>query len=113
MTTTGRGIRNAFRNAVRTISVIVILGLSIGLSFVMLAAHQSVTDKVATTLSSIGNTVTIGPPGYVVGGLLGKNLTIAELAPIAYLHGVTSIDESLNGTAQTAGTTVNPCPKAA
>lgn len=71
MTTTGRGVRNAFRNAVRTISVVVILGLSIGLSFVMLAAHHSVTDKVATTLSSIGNTVTIGPPGYVVGGLLG------------------------------------------
>jgi putative ABC transport system permease protein len=113
MTTTGRGIRNAFRNAVRTISVVVILGLSIGLSFVMLAAHHSVTDKVATTLGSIGNTVTIGPPGYVVGGLLGKNLTTAELAPIAHLHGVTSVDESLNGAAQTIGTAVNPCPKAA
>jgi putative ABC transport system permease protein len=98
---------------VRTISVVVILGLTIGLSFVMLAARHSVTAKVATTLGSIGNTVTIGPPGYAVGGLLGKNLTTARLAPIARLHGVTSVDESLNGAAQTLGTTVNPCPKGA
>jgi len=113
MTTVGRGIRNTFRNAVRTISVVVILGLSIGLSFVMLAAHHTVTDKVATTLSSIGNTVTIGPPGYAAGTPLKKNLTTAELAPIAHLHGVTSIDESLAGQQQTAGTTGAACPKGA
>jgi putative ABC transport system permease protein len=100
MTTVGRGIRNAFRNVVRTISVVVILGLSIGLSIVMLAARHSVTDKVTATLSSIGNTVTIGPPGYSAGGLLGKFLTTAELAPIAHLHGVTSLDESLDGSAE-------------
>jgi len=113
MTTVGRGIRNAFRNAVRTISVVVILGLSIGLSLVMLTARHSVTGKVAATLSSIGNTVTVGPPGYAAGGLLGQRLTTAELAPIAHLHGVTSIDESLNGAANTLGTAHNPCPKGA
>jgi putative ABC transport system permease protein len=111
MTTLGRGFRNAFRNAVRTTSVVVILGLSIGLTFVMLSARHSVTDKVATTLSSIGNTVTIGPPGYAAGLLLGKNLTTAELAPVARLHGVTGIDESLNGAAQTLGTSHSTCPK--
>jgi len=100
MTTAGRGIRNAFRNAARTISVVVILGLSIGLGFVMLTAHQSVTSKVATTLSSIGNTVTIGPPGYSAGGQLGKDLTTAELAPIAHLPGVASLDEAINGSAK-------------
>ena len=113
MTTLGRGIRNAFRNTIRTISVVLILGLSIWFSFVMLTAHHSVTDKVSTTLSSIGNTVTIGPPGYAAGMQLGKNLTTAELAPVAHLRGVTSIDESLNGAAQTLGTTRNPCPKGA
>jgi hypothetical protein len=63
MTTVGRGIRNAFRNATRTVSIIPILGLVIGLAFVMLSAHRSVSDKIASTLSLIGNTVTIGPPG--------------------------------------------------
>jgi putative ABC transport system permease protein len=113
MTTAGRGIRNAFRNATRTVSIILILGLAIGLAFVMLIAHRSVSDKIASTLSSIGNTVTIGPPGYSTGGLLGKNLTAAELAPIAHLHGVTGLDETLSGAAQTLGTTQNACPKGA
>ena len=113
MTTVGRGIRNAFRNATRTVSIILILGLAIGLAFVMLTADRSVSDKIAATLSSVGNTVTVGPPGYSTGGLLGKNLTATELAPIARLHGVTGIDGSLNGAANTLGTSHNPCPKGA
>jgi putative ABC transport system permease protein len=100
MTTAGRGIRNAFRNATRTVSIILILGLAIGLAFVMLIAHRSVSDKIGSTLSSVGNTVNIGPPGYSAGGTLGKFLTAAELTPIAHLHGVTSLDENLNGTAK-------------
>jgi len=107
MTAAGRGIRNAFRSAVRTVSVVVILGLVIGLSFVMLIANHSVTGKVATTLSSIGNTVAIGPPPFSAGGQPGKNLTTAELAPIAHLHGVTSIDEKLAGAAKPRGSTQN------
>ncbi len=71
--------------------------------FVMLIANQSVTGKVATTLSSIGNTVTIGLPGNPAGGQPGKKLTTAELAPIAHLHGVTSIDETLHGAAEPRG----------
>ena len=101
MTTAGRGVRNAFRNATRTLSITLILGLAIGLAFVMLIADRSVSGKIASALSSVGNTVTIGPPGYSAGGPLGKNLTAAELAPIARLHGVTGIDESLNGAANT------------
>jgi putative ABC transport system permease protein len=93
-----RGVRNAFRNATRTIAIVLILGLAIGLAFVMLVAHRSVGAKVATTLSSVGNTVSIGPPGYAAGGRLGKFLTTAELAPIARLHGVAGVDESANGT---------------
>ena len=113
MTTAGRGIRNAFRNTTRTVSIILILGLAIGLAVVMLTAHRAVSDKIAATLGSVGNTVTIGPPGYSAGGLLGNQLTTAELAPIAHLRGVTGIDESLNGAANTLGAPQNPCPKGA
>jgi putative ABC transport system permease protein len=111
MSVASRGIRNAFRNTTRAVAMVLILGLAIGLSFVMLIANRTVTDKVATTLSAVGNTVTIGPSGYSIGGQLGKNLTTAELAPIAHLPGVTSLDESLNGSAQTRSTTQNTCPK--
>ena len=100
MSIVDRGFRNAFRNATRTVSIVLILGLAIGLAFVMLIAHRSVGDKVASTLSSVGNTVTIGPPGYSAGGPLGKPLTSAELAPIAHLHGVTGLDENFNGAAK-------------
>jgi putative ABC transport system permease protein len=100
MSILGRGIRNAFRNRTRTVSIVLILGLAIGLSFVMLIAHRSVNAKAATALSSIGNTVTVGPPGYAAGTLLGKFLTTSELAPIAHLHGVTGVDEYLNGAAK-------------
>jgi putative ABC transport system permease protein len=112
MTAAGRGIRNAFRSAVRTISVVVILGLVIGLCFVMLIANRSVSGEVATTLSSIGNTVAISPPVYSAGGQPGKNLTTAELAPIAHLHGVTSLDETLKGTAESRGQTQSATPSA-
>jgi hypothetical protein len=111
MSVASRGIRNAFRNTTRAVTIVLILGLAIGLSFVMLIAHGAVTDKVTTTLGSVGNTVTIGPPGYSIGGQLGKFLTTAELAPIAHLHGVTGLDETLNGSAQTRGRTQNACPK--
>jgi len=47
VTTAGRGIRNAFRSATRTVSIILILGLAIGLAVVMLTAHRSVSDKIA------------------------------------------------------------------
>jgi putative ABC transport system permease protein len=112
MTAVGRGIRNAFRNAVRMISVVVILGLAIGLSFVMLIANHSVAANVATTLSSIGNTVNIGLPGYSTAMRLGKHLTTAELAPIAHLHGVTRVDEILSGTAAAHGKGQNATPSA-
>jgi putative ABC transport system permease protein len=97
MSVAGRGVRNAFRNTTRTVSIVLILGLAAGLALVMLVAHRAVAEKAATTLSLVGNTVTIGPPGYSAGGLLGRFLTTAELAPIARLHGVTGVDESLNG----------------
>jgi putative ABC transport system permease protein len=113
VTPVSRGIRSAFRNITRTVSVVLILGLAIGLAFVMLIANQSVSDKVTTTLSSIGNTVNIGPPGYSAGGQLGKFLTTAELAPIAHLRGVTSLDENFNGAAKAAGSSQSACPKGA
>ena len=97
MSVAGRGVRNAFRNRTRTVSITLILGLAVGLAFVMLIAHRAVGKKASTALSSVGNTVTIGPPGYSAGGKLGKFLTRAELAPIARLHGVAGINETLNG----------------
>lgn len=58
-----RGARNAFRNYLRTGSIVIILGISIGLALSMLVAREAVTTKIETVKSSVGNTVTVAPAG--------------------------------------------------
>ena len=91
-----RGMRNAFRNQIRTFSIVVILGLSVGLSLAMLVAYQAVGQKITSIKSSVGNTVSIAPAGVrgFQGG--GNPLTDVQLAAIKTLPHVTSLSESLN-----------------
>jgi putative ABC transport system permease protein len=88
-----RGVRNAFRNGVRTISIVVILGLSIGLSLTMLVAHQAVGQKIASVKSSIGNTVSVSPAGvngFEGGGNPLTTSQINEVKSLAHVASVTS-----------------------
>lgn len=90
-----RGIRNALRNTVRTFSIVIILGLSVGLALAMLVARQAVSQKIQTVQSSVGNTVSISPAGArgFEGG--GDALTETQLAAVQKLTHVTSVSESL------------------
>jgi putative ABC transport system permease protein len=99
-----RGIRNAFRNQIRTFSIVVILGLSIGLSLAMLVAHQAVGDKINSVKASVGNTVSIAPAGVrgFEGG--GNPLTDAQLAKVKTLAHVTGVSESLQDRLTTSNT---------
>jgi putative ABC transport system permease protein len=105
MSVVSRGVRNAFRNATRTIAIVVILGLTIGLSFVMLLGHESVQNKIDATLASIGNTVNIAPAGYVPGSTVTRYLTTAQLNEVAQLPYVANLDEALPGSVQPGGKT--------
>lgn len=91
-----RGIRNAFRNVIRTFSIVIILGLSVGLSLAMLVAHQAVGDKINSVKASVGNTVSISPAGVrgFEGG--GNPLTETQLASVKSLTHVTAVEESLS-----------------
>lgn len=94
MNTVSRGIRNAFRNGIRTFSIVVILGLSIGLALSMLVARQAVNDKITSVKSLIGNTIAISPAGArgFEGG--GTPLTVAQattVGAIAHVSHVTTI----------------------
>jgi putative ABC transport system permease protein len=99
-----RGIRNAFRNQIRTFSIVVILGLSIGLSLAMLVAHQAVGDKINSVKASVGNTVSVSPAG--VRGFDGGGNPLAEtqLASVKTLAHVTSVNESLQDRLTTSNT---------
>lgn len=91
-----RGIRNAFRNQIRTFSIVVILGLSVGMALAMLIARQAVTTKIASVKASVGNTVSVSPAGVrgFEGG--GDALTAGDMAKLTKLAHVTSVDQSLN-----------------
>lgn len=104
MNVVSRGIRNAFRNLIRTFSIIVILGLSVGLSLTMLIAHQAVGNKINSVKASVGNTVSISPAGVrgFEGG--GNALTVTELATIKSLPHVTALEESLDDRLTTSDT---------
>lgn len=96
MNTISRGIRNAFRNNIRTISIVAILGLSIGLALAMLVARASVQEKVASIKSSIGNTIAVAPAGLrgFQGG--GEPLTDAQISTVANLAHVTKVTGALS-----------------
>lgn len=91
-----RGVRNAFRNSIRTFSIVVILGLSVGLALSMLVARQAVEEKIQSVKSSIGNTISISPAGAqgFQGG--GEPLTTDELSKVKTLANVSQVTESLN-----------------
>lgn len=91
-----RGVKNAFRNKVRTISIVLILGLSIGLALSMLVANQAVSNKIADVKSSVGNTVSISPAGArgFEGG--GDPITASDVAKVSSLTDVTSVTKTLS-----------------
>lgn len=90
-----RGMRNAFRNGIRTFSIVIILGLSIGLALTMVVARQAVQSKIASVKGAIGNQVTISPAGArgFEGG--GNPLTGAQMATVKALPHVVSVTETL------------------
>jgi len=91
-----RGIKNAFRNTVRSVGVIVILAVAIALSISMLVARDAVTKKINDVRASTGNTITVSPKGFFgfQGG--GTPLTDAQMSEIASVAHVTVVRASLN-----------------
>lgn len=106
MNIVSRGIRNAFRNTIRTGSIIAILALSIGLIIAMLAARQAVNNKIEVVKASSGNTITISPAGVrgFEGG--GEALTTDELAKVANAGHVTKVVETLSDRLSTDSTSL-------
>ncbi|MEI8072732.1 MAG: FtsX-like permease family protein [Candidatus Saccharibacteria bacterium] len=99
-----RGVRNAFRNSIRTLSIVLILGLSIGLSLVMFISHQAVQAKIDSVKSSIGNIITVSPAGArgLEGG--GEPLTVDQANQIKSITHVTTVTETLQDRLTTTDT---------
>jgi putative ABC transport system permease protein len=91
-----RGVRNAFRNPIRTGGVTIILGLSVGLALVMLLSLKAVQSRISSVKASIGNTISISPAGArgFEGG--GEPLTAADVATVKGIPHVTAVSTALN-----------------
>ncbi len=89
-----QGARNAFRNWIRTIAVVLILALSIGLALVMLMSYQAVQAKITSVKSTIGNTVTVTPAGvrgFEGGGELLTNSDVNSLKKLDHVKSVSAV----------------------
>ena len=91
-----RGIKNNFRNIIRTISITFILAISIGLVLIMFLAYQAVQTKISDVKGSVGNTITITPAGVrgFEGG--GELLTESDVNTISTIPHVSKTTETLN-----------------
>lgn len=91
-----RGIKNVFRNSIRSFSIVIILGLSIGLALTMLLSGEAVSQKIDSVKGAIGNIINISPAGIrgFEGG--GELLTNSQIDAIASLDHVASINKTLN-----------------
>lgn len=105
MNTIQRGIRNAFRNVIRTSSIVIILSISIGLIIAMLAARQAVDSRIESLKSSVGNTISVSPAGVMgfEGG--GEALTTEDVAKLDDIDYVSSVTSTLTDRLATDDTT--------
>ncbi len=100
-----RGGKNAFRNVVRTISITMIVGLSIGLALVMVLSLKAVQSRIDSVKSQIGNNITVSPAGArgFEGG--GEPLTQTEMKAVATAAHVVKTTYTLSDRVTTGDTT--------
>ena len=110
MSVTTRGVKNAFRNTIRSVSITAILALTIALALVMLLSLKAVQARIDDVKSSVGNTITVSPAGArgFQGG--GEPLTAAEITKIRGTAHVKSVTSTLQDRWITEGQTAPTRP---
>src|SRR5215207_1375853 len=95
MSTTTRGVKNAFRNTIRSISITAILALTIALALVMLLSLKAVQARIDDVKASVGNPLTVTPAGArgFQGG--GEPLTAAAVTKVENTARVKSVTSTL------------------
>lgn len=107
-----RGIKNAFRNNIRTFSIVVILSISIAMALIMFISLKTVNNKIDSIKSNIGNFLTVSPAGIrgFEGG--GELLTSDDVAKISQISGVSKVASTLMDHLSSANTNLQPAQDA-
>ena len=101
-----RGIKNAFRNNIRTASVVLILSISIAMSLAMSESLKTVEAKISGVKSQIGNFITISPAGIrgFEGG--GSLLNEESISKVSQVSGVIRVTKTLTDHLQNTTTSL-------
>jgi putative ABC transport system permease protein len=91
MSTVTRGVRNAFRNPIRTGSVIALLGIATALALALFLANQAVKAKITDLKSHAATTLTINSAGAFGGEGGGEPLTTADVDKVKALANVSEV----------------------
>ena len=99
-----RGMKNAFRNVIRSVSITSILALTVALALVMLMSMKAVEGRIEEVKGDIGTTITISPAGArgFAGG--GDPLTGDQIAAIESTLHVVAVARTLSDQVRTEGT---------
>jgi len=97
MSTVTRGARNAFRNPIRTASIIALLGISTALALALFLANQAMKTKITDLKASAATTLTVNAAGSVGGEGGGEPLTTADLAKVKSLSHVSEVGAMMSG----------------
>lgn len=94
MSVVSRGVRNAFRSGARSVAVVLILAISMGLALSMLLANQAVKDRLAEVRRSVGTMVLINPAGsqgFMGGGEPLQQSNVAKVADAEHVQEVAMV----------------------
>jgi len=105
-----RGVKNAFRNTIRSVSITSILALTVALALVMLLSMKAVEARIDEVKSDVGTTITVSPAGArgFAGG--GDPLSDTDLAKIESTPHVVAVAKTLSDRLRTEGSTAGAGP---
>ncbi len=90
-----RGLKNVLRSPLKTVGIVLILGLAMTVALIMLMANQVVEKRIKDVKGNLGNLVTVSPKGIFgfEGG--GELLNESDLTPISSINHVSLVSLSL------------------
>ena len=99
MRTVRRSLLNILRSPARSVVVVIILAVSLGLALIMFEVHAATATQLSSIGGNVGNDITVRPAGYFgFGGGGGNPLPQAQVDQLSSLAHVASIQETVQTT---------------
>jgi putative ABC transport system permease protein len=99
MRTVRRSLLNILRSPARSVVVVIILAVSLGLALIMFEVHAATATQLSSIGGNVGNDITVRPAGYFgFGGGGGNPLPQAQVDQLNSLAHVASVQETVQTT---------------